>query len=69
MIGFPPLRFQLFLSSRLQSRSQCKGLHDLPGGPHATGHIQDGFVGDDVGEAVDLSEELSFGSVDIFPLP
>ena len=44
-------------------------LYDLPSIPHATGHVQDGLVADDVGQADDLPEELRLHAVDVFPLP
>ena len=47
--GYLPLRFELLLPSRLEVRPLCELLHDLPRVPHATCHVQDGLVSDDVG--------------------
>jgi hypothetical protein len=62
------LELKLLLSPRLHVRPLRKLLYDLPGIPHATGHIQNGLVADDVGKAVDLSEELRLKAVDVLSL-
>jgi hypothetical protein len=46
-----------------------KWLHNLLGVPNAAGHVHDTPVADDVGQAVDLPEELGLQAVNILPLP
>ena len=62
------LAVSIFISL-LTSKYSSKRVHYLPRIPHAARHIHDGFVADDVGEAVDLSEELRLRAVDILSLP
>ena len=54
------LWFNLLLPLCLQLCSLCQLLHNLPGIPHAACHVQDGLVANDIGEAVDLPEQLRF---------
>ena len=63
------LGLELLLPLGLQLGSQRQRLHDLPGIPHAAGHVHDGLVADHVGEAVHLSEELGLEPVDVLSLP
>ena len=47
----------------------CKRLHYFPRISHTACHVHDGFVADDVGKAVNLSEELRLSEVYVFSLP
>ena len=58
----------MLLFSRRHVRPDRKRLAELPGVHHATRHIQNGLVADDVGEAVDLSEEMRLKAVNVLPL-
>ena len=65
----PSFWLELPLPSGLQVRSQCEGLHDLPGVPHAARHIHDGLISYYVWEAVDLPEELCLCAVYVLSFP
>ena len=65
----PSFWLELPLPPGLQVRSQCEGLHDLPGVPHAARHIHDGLIADYVWEAVNLPEELCLCAVYVLSLP
>ena len=64
-----PLGLDLLLPPSLEVGSQRQRLNNFPRVPQAAGHVQDGLVADDVGEAVDLPEQLGFDAVDVLSLP
>ena len=69
LLHLPSLGFELLLPLGLQVRSLRQWLYDLPCVSHAAGHIHNGLVADDVGEAVHFPEELSLQPVDVLFLP